>query len=878
MFKKKRHAFPNYMEVRQFISNRIWHVIRGVSSIVFFWECYLLVFKPSLGLWLFWSIFVPFAPLIFFVIPGLWRNMCPLASANQLPREMRWSLNLTIPNWLHEYGYVIAIGLLFLIIPARKFLFDNYGISLAILMLIFVFFAFVGGLLFKGKSGWCASVCPLLPIQQIYGQTPLINIRNYHCRPCVGCVENCYDFNPSVAYAAQLNNKKKHYVNYRLFFVASLPGIIWGYFTIPAYPILSIAGIYLAFLSSIMVSSFVFFCLLTFIKVDPLTIASIYGAVAFSLFYWFVIPIMVLNIETALGLSFPLYTATLLYLGIVILTLVWLAQTLLKQKNILNFIGQTKQVQVANLGTIKSLHKKRTEVVPIAFEESNKQFLAKKGQSLLSILENYELPIQAGCRMGFCGADPVTIVEGAETLHPPSDNEKMTLKRLGLAPHCRMACSVYIRQPMKVSLHPTYVEADDKQKNTANWVDKSIKRVVIIGNGIAGMTVAERIHQYYPDCEIFILGKENYDLYNRIGLTSIIAHQINMDSLNLMPPSWYKKPFATSMHNTQVVRLNVHERQVVLSDQSVIDYDKLVLAMGSRSLLPHDNNKRLSGIFVFREAEDVIALNNYIKKNNCKNIVVLGGGVLGVEIAYALIERLLHVSLVHHSSHLLNKQIDSVAGNYLHFYLEENGCKLYCSNQIESIQGRDKITSVTLMDGTELPCDVLIYSIGMVPNAEIAHDVGLATDVGVIVNEKLCSSDPNIYACGDVAQLSHGVEGLWTASAKQAEIVAINLLGGDEIYKPMISTVVLKISGIHVASIGRVISPSSDDKVIVIEHAAERLYKKLIISKENVLVGAILIGYSQQFHLISRAIEKGLNVEKYLDEINEDHFSEPWLD
>ena len=186
-----------------------------------------LVVVPDDGLYVMWKVVIPALPLLWLVVPGLWRNICPLSASNQTPRVLGLSKALTAPPWLKEYGFVIGAGLFIAVrlaaqarprrlrpgeraAAARR---RSSG-------------GFVGGTLLKGKSGWCSSICPLLPVQRLYGQTPYKLVANSHCTPCVGCTKNCYDFNPKVAFLADLKDPDPYWSGYSKLFAAAFPGLV----------------------------------------------------------------------------------------------------------------------------------------------------------------------------------------------------------------------------------------------------------------------------------------------------------------------------------------------------------------------------------------------------------------------------------------------------------------------------------------------------------------------------------------------------------------------------------------------------------------------------------------------------------------------------
>src|SRR3954467_10825147 len=280
----KAAAFPNYTQIPSRIPVRVWHIMRAASLVGGLIVAALLIAVPKTGLYIMWRLVIPSLPLLFMTAPGLWRNLCPLAASNQQPRALKITKALTAPDWLKEYGYVIAFSGFTLFVVLRRFGLSNSGPYSALLLLGAMAAAFTGGMLFKGKSGWCSTMCPLLPVQRIYGQTPLLMVANVHCQPCVGCVKNCYDFNPRAAYLADLHDADNYWSGYRRFFVGAFPGIVLGFFAVSDGSKLHILGGMALFVA---VSLAVFTLLNVFVKTSIHTITSLFGAVAFSCFYWY---------------------------------------------------------------------------------------------------------------------------------------------------------------------------------------------------------------------------------------------------------------------------------------------------------------------------------------------------------------------------------------------------------------------------------------------------------------------------------------------------------------------------------------------------------------------------------------------------------------
>ena len=268
---------------------------------------------PDTGLFLMWKVVIPALPLLFMVAPGVWRNICPLATSNQTPRALGLTKALNPPNWLKEYGYVIAITAFVGFVILRKVGLDDSGPLSALLLLGAMTGAFAGGMVLKGKSGWCSTMCPLLPVQRIYGQTPFALVGNNHCQPCVGCAKNCYDFNPRAAYLADLNDNDGYWSGRRRFFVGAFPGLVLGFFATAEGDVARDAALHRGLARRCSRSR------RRSSRSPTHTITSTFGAIAFGIFYWYVAG----QLEPA---TWPLRAAA------IALAAVWLVRTWRKEK------------------------------------------------------------------------------------------------------------------------------------------------------------------------------------------------------------------------------------------------------------------------------------------------------------------------------------------------------------------------------------------------------------------------------------------------------------------------------------------------------------------------------------------------------------------
>ena len=861
-------TFPNYMQMRPRVPSAVWHALRFLSVSGALGLCLVLVLRPQLGLPLWWGVLVPCLPLVWFVAPGLWRNVCPLAASNQLPRLFGFSRGRTLPPWLKEYAYVIGIALFFVLASMRKLIFNGSGPATALLIGGALVSAFVGGLLFKGKSGWCSSICPLLPVQRMYGQTPFVLVRNSHCAPCVGCAKNCYDFNPGVAHLADLYDDDRHYAAPRRFFVGAFPGFILAFFNLPSPPAISVWAMYLLFALFVLASVGAFFALEAFWKGSPNRNTALFAAIALNDFYWYAAPSITGSLGQLFGLTLPPGLMWVIRGVVLALTVVWIMRTNFKEER---YIAHKAASQTAALGATAAQQGRGTAqggAPEVTILPGDKRIAVEAGQSLLEVCEHNKLPIEAGCRMGVCGADPVAIAEGMEYLSPVGDDERATLERLGLGENTRMACCARVQGPVSLALKPERKGAVAASAAPTTTYDPSIKRVVVIGNGIAGVTAADHIRRLHPNCEIHLLGREKHALYNRMGIGRLIYGRSAMQGLSLLPDAWYDEHAITCWLNTQVTKIDRAVREVVLASGEALPYDRLVLAMGSSSVVPPIQGFGVGGSFVLREADDAMGIRSYAQTHGCHTAVVAGGGLLGLEAAYALHKLGLRVVVLERSARLLTRQLDARGSQLLRTYLERLGLDIVTEAETAALRsGRERegrVAEVLLKDGRALPCDLFLVCVGIRSNIELAGEAGLTVNRGIVVDDGMHASDPTIFAVGDVAEHRGEVQGLWPVAASQAEIAAVNALGGERVYEGSVPVTLLKVVGVELASIGRFEASSPDESVLALEDPAEQRYRKLVIAG-GAIVGAILLGYPRDVAAVTAAIKERRDVTRHIE-------------
>jgi len=281
-------------------------------------------------------------------------------------------------------------------------------------------------------------------------------------------------------------------------------------------------------------------------------------------------------------------------------------------------------------------------------------------------------------------------------------------------------------------------------------------------------------------------------------------------------------------------------------------YDRLLLATGGVSFVPPIPGSHKKGVFTLRTLKDAAAIKDYAK--NAGPVLLIGGGVLGLEAGNSLRKLGHHVSVVEFSSRLLPRQMDGEGARILRKQMEDMGFTFYLGTKTKEITGGDKVEGLLLEDGSEIRCDMIIISAGIRPNARLAEKPGLKINKGLPVNDRMETAIPGIYAAGDVIEHRGFFYGIWPASEKQGETAGINMAGGDAVYNGTIPSNILKIAGIDLCAAGDIDAEGRFES-IVSKDEEKHIYRKLVISGNNI-IGCILYGDISGRRKIIRAIDE----------------------
>ena len=406
--------------------------------------------------------------------------------------------------------------------------------------------------------------------------------------------------------------------------------------------------------------------------------------------------------------------------------------------------------------------------------------------------------------MGVCGADPSASRTGWSICRAISDDERSTLDRLGLAPNTRMACCARVQGPVTMALKPETPQKLSVSRVAGFPFDRSVERVVVLGNGIAGVTAADHVRRRHPMAQLDLVAEEAHHLYNRMGIGRLIYGRSAMQGLYLNPDGWYEERAITPWLNTRARRIDRLAREVVLGTGERLGYDRLILATGSRSFVPLIEGFGAPGTFVLRTAGDALELRAFAQRHAARHAVVAGGGLLGLEAAYALHKLGLRTTVLERGDRLLRRQLDARASVLLQGYLEGLGLEILTGAETAGVTANGRLSSRCSPTAASWRPTSSSSPPGSRPNTELARAAGLEVGRGVLVDERMRTSDPEILAAGDVAEHAGRIHGLWPVAVEQAEVAADNAVGGDKAYRGSVPVTMLKVVGIELTSIGRV--------------------------------------------------------------------------
>ena len=410
--------------------------------------------------------------------------------------------------------------------------------------------------------------------------------------------------------------------------------------------------------------------------------------------------------------------------------------------------------------------------------------------------------------------------------------------------------------------------AIDSTDRVRTELPAALRRLVVIGNGMAGARTVEEIlaRGGAGQFVITMFGDEPYGNYNRILLSHVLSGEEQDADIFLNSLAWYDENEISLRAGVRVTRIDRFARVVFADDGSVTPYDELIIATGSRSFLPPMENlytaggSLLPGVFAFRTLDDTRAMIAHADRADSHRAVVIGGGLLGLEAARGLQRFGLEVAVVHAAPHLMSAQVGAQAGQIIRRKVEALGIAVHTSSRTSGLIGENQVEGLALADGTRLPCDLVVVAAGIRPNVEVAETSGFTVERAIVVDDDLRTvDDANVWAVGECVQHRGQVYGLVAPLWEQAVVLADQITGRDPsaAYHGSRTSTKLKVAGVDVAAMGLQGPERDDDEHVVFTEPARGVFKSVVVRDDKV-VGATLVGDTSKVAFLTQAFDQGV--------------------
>ena len=421
---------------------------------------------------------------------------------------------------------------------------------------------------------------------------------------------------------------------------------------------------------------------------------------------------------------------------------------------------------------------------------------------------------------------------------------------------------------------PTSKEPDFKfTRVSVSKYKKVVEKIIIAGAGAAAFRFVQNYREYNQADEIHVFSKEPNLFYNRVLLPEYVTEELTWEQLLKIKKLELAKLNIQVHPETHIVNIDKKHKVVVDSKNQEHSFDKLILATGSRAFIRKDVQIDLPGRFTMRNKKDADEFKDYLEATGLppeeQHVVIVGGGLLGLELAAAMKHKNVKITIIQRASRLMERQLDKVSSKLLALDVQERGIQIYFDNEVSTVFDDEDTNelNITLKSGKFITANAIVYAIGTIPNVEIVRENGIVCSRGVKVNQHLQSSHPDIFAIGEIAEFNNQLFGITSAAEEQANILA-NFIAGDisVSYNGSVLMNILKFNDLNLCSIGDISVPENDDSYeeIIFTDIKKRYYKKCIV-KDDLLIGAVLMGDKNEFAEFKTMIESKIEMAEKRD-------------
>lgn len=359
------------------------------------------------------------------------------------------------------------------------------------------------------------------------------------------------------------------------------------------------------------------------------------------------------------------------------------------------------------------------------------------------------------------------------------------------------------------------------------------KNYCIIGTGVAAVHAAKAIRDQDKEANIHVFGAEKLLPYNRIKLSKELYSDLRSEKVLLKKEKWYKDQQIETHLNTTIVKINTADRSIVTESSETIHYDKLLICTGAKNRKLSIDGVDKQGVFTIREMHEAEDFKAFLEDKN--SVVTIGGGIQGLETAWSIHKAGKKVSIVEVAERLMTRQLDEKTSLLLKEKIEAAGVDVHLNTSINQIVGDHEVEGIVIQDRM-IPCDSVLYSIGVIPNIDLVKQTSIATNRGIIVNDKMETNMEHVYAAGDVVELNGEVAGLWNPAMDQGKVAGKNMVASSISYQKTIPLTVFNAFDFTLFSMG-IVDEAQCDTTIIEESGTEK-YTRVFIKDEKI-VGVI---------------------------------------
>jgi NAD(P)H-nitrite reductase large subunit len=397
---------------------------------------------------------------------------------------------------------------------------------------------------------------------------------------------------------------------------------------------------------------------------------------------------------------------------------------------------------------------------------------------------------------------------------------------------------------------------------------------VIIGNGGAGVSALQAMRQIDTNSKITIISKEKYPAYSPCSLPNLLAGEIDKEAILRFDKDFYNRMNAKFMKNSEAVNIDANRKEVELASGKSVKYDKLLLANGSSPIVPKLQGLDLNGVHVMGTLASTIKISEHVDRG-VKHAVVVGGGFMGVETAMALRTRGIKVTIIELLPGVLSRMLDPDVSGYVESLLKENGINLILNNAVKAVIGKKEVSGVSL-DKANVECDMVVVSIGVMPNTALVNSSGIKVGRGIMVDQTMRTSAKDIFAAGDIAEVNEQIAGgmgsfaIWPNAIEQGRIAGLNMAGEGAEYAGAEIVNILNVFDTPIIAMGH--TSGSLKGTTAITRQTPRDYKKLLL-KDDRMVGLQFVGSIKNTGPLYALMKRGADIAGLKDRLLDDNLA-----